>query len=60
MLSGLGKVSAQLMFTICLPLFGRPDIIMPQVPVHLLFELMLSMLGMAGILSFDKLGGITR
>ena len=35
-------------------------IILPQVPGDLLFELILGMLGMAGILSFDKLRGITR
>jgi hypothetical protein len=51
---------AEPLLTTCLLIFDRPDIILPQVPADLLFELMLGMLGMAGIRSFDKLRGITR
>ena len=51
---------AEPLLTTCLLLFDRPDIILPQVPGDLLFELILGMLGMAGIRSFDKLRGITR
>jgi hypothetical protein len=51
---------AEPLLTTYLLLFDRPDIILPQVPGDLLFELILGMLGMAGIRSFDKLRGITR
>jgi hypothetical protein len=51
---------AEPLLTIRLLIFDQPDIILPQVPADLLFELMLGMLSMAGIRSFDKLRGITR
>ena len=36
------------------------DIPVPQVPEHLMFELMFALLGLAGLRSFDKLKGLSR
>ena len=38
---------------------AESDIVLPQVPTDYLFELLLGLLGMAGIRSFDKLKGRT-
>ena len=36
------------------------DIPLPQLPEHLLFELLFALLGLAGLRSFDKLKGLSR
>ena len=36
------------------------DIPVPQVPEHLMFELLFALLGLAGLRSFDKLKGLSR
>lgn len=36
------------------------EVMLPQVNTEILFELVLAMLGMAGLRSFEKLNGVTR
>lgn len=41
-------------------MYGVPLILLPEIPMDMLFELVLAMLGLAGLRSFDKMKGTTK
>lgn len=39
---------------------GVPHFLLPEIPMDMLFELVMAMLGLAGLRSFDKMRGTTK